>query len=373
MNRNSNISKGSSAYEIGRHPALRWRTIFIALILALILIGANQQPLAQAASNNQANVEFELKAYPEAPRPLCPKEHLKIYVGVSRSIHRTINGTDRLLFDGPVSGVVVRGSVTDSHIGTLTSPESNDMTLAASGTDLRIGDADFLFVAKKAGTTILKFDGEVGSYWVGTGATETLPNSYTVHVEVPVTVRPCKFKVITASHWSASVPNLTSNLVANLQDVMEVNANGQYAGTAEVTWSAASYSYMCSHEHTIPPGQAHLTGDLNDSGVLRVNVTYDPVTMASVNCGGAESDTLQIQGPPIEIAINASGGTLTQAQTLQVGIMAFSGSTAIVVIPVEGEAVAFNTDSRAALSPSAWRARLWDNFPWLYNALLALR
>jgi hypothetical protein len=170
------------------------------------------------------------------------------------------------------------------------------------------------------------------------------------------------YKITATSQWSASYPNLTGNLVANLQGVMmEVNADGKYSGTAEVTWSMALYSSGCSHESTIPPSQAHLTGDLSGTGMLSINVTYDPVTMATTNC--ASSNTAQIQGPPIEIAVNKSGGTMTQAQTLQVGNMDFSGSSTIIVIP-EDEAVSFNTNNHEAS---------WNDFSSLFGVLLAWR
>jgi hypothetical protein len=329
----------------------------------------------QAAPPNSTDVEFELKSYPEAPRPLCPRQQLKIYVSVSRSIHRTINGTDRLLFDGPVSGVVVRGSVTDSHIGTLTPPESSGSYGLA---DLTPGDADFVFTAKKAGTTILKFDGEVGSYWVGTGATETLPNSYRVHVEVPVKVIPCKYKVSTVQQSVIEGPAGFKFSPLAMIDGAEMTEDQQvhFTGTAPVNWvGGTSNTLPCNLSVKFAPTtQASLAGDINDSGQLVANLTFPaPEASLTMACFGASNTVPYVlSADPLRFSVPFTGGAVTLSQGFLSATGMVPGSAVIVVIPEEDQVAAFNPDSQAALSSSGWRTMLWDNFPWPHNVLLAL-
>ena len=342
--------------------------ILAALGLALIVVGANQMPLADSASDNSTEVSFELQVNPAHPAPICLHHSQKFYIFLTRHLSLPQYGIPDLPLE--ISGVVVRGSVSDTNIGILL---PSDTSASYELNDLSVGAADFAFIAKKVGSTILKFDAEVGNYWDGNGDAHSVSNPYPVHVEVPVKVIACKFKVMAASNWSASYPGLTSNLVANLMGTMTADEQGHFTGTANVTWSMASFSPMCSHQHTFSPGMAHLTGDLSDDGnKLSVLIIQDPVTANAVNC--ASTNTAQVQAPSLETAVPASGGTLTYAQPIVVGAMDFNGLTVIAAIPETSEAAAFKPDNQAALfSPSAWWVRLWDDFPWQDKALLALR
>lgn len=361
--------RGSEIFTINKYrPISVLIRILAALGLAFVVVGANQMPLADSASDNSIGVSFELQVNPAHPASICLNHSQKFYIFLARHLSLPQYGIPDLPLG--ISGVVVRGLVANTNIGILLPSDtsgSNDLS------DLRIGIADFAFIARKVGTTILKFDAEVGSYWDGNGEAHSVSNPYPVHVEVPVKVISCKFKVIAASNWSTSYPGLTSNLVANLIGAMTADEQGHFTGTANVTWSMASFSPMCSHRHTFSPGEAHLTGDLSDDGnKLSVFITQDPVTANAVNC--ASTNTAQVQAPSLETAAPASGGTLTYAQPIVVGAMEFNGHTVITAIPEDSEAVAFNPDSQAALfSSTAWWVKLWDDFPWRDNALQALR
>ena len=369
---NSRNSKGLST------NAGRWRTISIALILALAIGSAGQTPPAQAASDNSTEVSFELQVNPAHPAPVCLQHSQNFYIFLTRHLSLPQYGIPDLPLE--ISGVVVRGSVTDSNIGTLTPPESSGGYELA---DLTPGGADFTFTAKKAGTTILKFDAEVGSYWDGDGATHMVSNPYPVHVEVPVTVKPCKFKVGAASRWHLPGPH-QFDIVGMIDDAeMKADEQGNFTGSASMNWAVATtvLSPIClSAIFTVSPSQANLTGQMDESGLLQANLTYSPAT-ASVTqvCKvptGTQTSTFHYQmvPDPLSLSVASSGGVFNQSQVLvMTSDFALSGSSAIVVIPEQDEAAAFNSDSRAALSPSAWRAMLWDNFPWPHNASLALR
>ncbi len=343
--RSSEVFKGTKI-DLSRY----WLRILAALVIALTFGNAGQTPPAQAASPDSTDINFELNVYPEKLPTLCPKEQKMLYVSVSKTVYKVINDKTFELH-GSSFAPAIDGKVT-AGTGTLTK---------------MLGDIDYpgqtpiLFTAGKPGVTTLKFTVSINNSWIGTNEKVTGSSSILTK-EVRVKVIPCKFKVVTTSQWSANYPNYANKLVANLKGEMEVSANGQYAGTASVTWSMASFSWGCSHHDTISPGQAQLTGNLSDDGSLWVTVTYDLVAITDVSCGA--SGSWQIQGPPIEIAVPASGGTLTQPQTFQVAALAFSGSAVIVVIPEEDQAVAFNPNNHEAS---------WDDFSSLFGILLALR
>ncbi len=320
----------------------RWLRILSTLDLALALVGTNQAPPAQSASDDPAKVEFELKVYPEAPLPICIKDTLRLYVGLSRSIRTKINGMERNLYGGLISGVVIRGSVKNPSIGTLTPPESS------GGYDLSaliVADADFVFTAKKAGRTTLKFVGEVGSYWDGSGRTQTLSRSYPVRVEVPVKVIPCKFKVNTTGQWIRVVEGAGASAMAVIEGAeVKADEQGHFAVSANVEWGSTYYVEGCATTNSIPTSQASLTGDINESGQLTMNLAFEPTEwLYSLSCpyGAGASGTTSITLDALSLSSPASGGVFTQSQRLVTQDDMMPGSIIVVVIPEEDEAVAF--------------------------------
>jgi hypothetical protein len=371
MNRNSNISKGSSAYEIGRHPALRWRTIFIALVLALAIGSASQIPPVQAAPDNPADVYFEVGAYPDAPPPLCINQNLQIYVSVSRGIVKTFNDKKLSLPRGSVTGVDVRGSMTN-NIGKLTPPDTSPVQLI----DFRQGNADFLFTATKVGTTILIFNADVPGAWTGSAEALALGKTYPARkAEIKIEVRNCKFKVIATSRMAKCYVGGCLNFLGVATGQVTADENGSFTGIAQVYWTTGANIFGCTSSATMGNGNVNMHGNLNESGPLFLELDYEPVPWNLVkSCAGKsipESYTETVT--PLRVTVRSTTAvTVALNQTLSDEAGSIDGSATIVVIPEEDQAVAFNTDSRAALSPSAWMAMLWNDFPWYYNAPLAL-
>ncbi len=263
----------------------------------------------------------------------------------------------------PVTGVPILGVVDNPNIGRIT-PDVNTTKWASS---IYPGAADFMFQAERPGTTIVAFSGMIKTPgWFGTdfraGASQLVSN------QVDIRVVPCKFKVNSVSIFRAGMTS-----VGMMNAVMESDANGSFTGTATLNWVT---SMICGISSPIDPGTADLTGKLNESGQLVGEIIFGPMTSVGGGpCGLVTVNTSNF-GTLDPLTINASYAGVsvyTQAQGITVTNGSFTGTASIVVIPQEQEAVAFNADSRAALSPPAWWAMLWDEFPGLFGALLALR
>lgn len=159
MNRNSHNSRASSANT--GISTLRWRTVFIALALALIVGSAGQTPSAQAAPAGATELRFFMIANKEgASKPVCIGELVTLQVLVYR--YKVINGVSEA--PDAVTGVKVTGRVDNPNIGQI-SPEQNTTILASS---IYPGAADFVFHAKNPGETTITFVGTVGTGWFGT-------------------------------------------------------------------------------------------------------------------------------------------------------------------------------------------------------------
>lgn len=201
-----------------------------------------------------------------------------------------------------------------------------------------------------------------------------------------VRVIPCKFEVTTIGEWR--VPGEANIYIAATSGDAEVkaaDAQGPFTGSTTVNWVfSADRVGDCVATITIGSSRVDWTGAMDDSGQLTLNSADQPAagsinsvcTADGTHFGtdgsvGTDSTQVQLTPDPLQVSVASSGGVFKQSQVLQWD-GANPGYVTIIVVPEEDEAVAFNADSRAALSPSAWWAMLWDDFPWSYGALLAL-
>lgn len=353
------------------NPSQRWLRILIALSLTLVLVGANQLPTIQSAPDDAARVEFELKIYPEAPLPICIKETVRFYIGLSKSTRKTINGKEWNIPGGLISGVVIRGSVKNPSIGTLIPPDSSG---SYDLSDLML--ADFIFTGKKAGKTTLKFVGEVDSYWDGSGRTQTLSRPYPVRVEVPVKVIPCKFKVNTTGQWIRVLDGAGASAMAVIEGAeIKADEQGHFAVSARVDWGSTYYVDECATTTSIPTSQANLTGDIDEDGQLTMNLTFEPTEwLGSLSCPyvGTISSTTSVTLDALSLSSPSSGGVFTQSQRLVTQDDMMPGSVIVVVIPEEDEGVAFQgSDQVMQVDYAVQLAEMSrDIFPGFFSDLL---
>ena len=139
------------------------------------------------------------------------------------------------------------GDFVDAKKGTATAK-----TVFTGGDDnLSTLGAKIKFKAKKAGTTILYFDGMVQGQYVS--------------FNLPVRVKPCKFKVTTTSRFV--VPGLKYAAIMDETELTE-SGDGSYTGTGKVNWvgwwqvipPGVGTSITCTTQLTAPPTQVDVNG-----------------------------------------------------------------------------------------------------------------
>ncbi len=376
MNRNSHNSRGSST-QAG-NPNSRWRTVFIALVLALA-VGTAQLSLAQAA-DPRLSILAQPTAQPTALRasvtyrmnPINPKKTLCFgeTVTYTVNVYRELrNSPPNTLFNALVgknlpelymrSGVRVEVTSSEPSIGTFARPGYGHTGEEFDGTN----NVEFQFTAKKKlGTTNLYFEAVVNDQDGGGYVTAT----------VPVKVIPCKFKVKTVLQFPVEIYDIT---VISDNAVMTADEGGAFTGSTSMYWAYSNFNLApCTIEIGATDSQVDMTGQLEEEGgQFTATQTFQPQTDAGiVTCpglgsgGGSGAFTVS----PITFSVASSGGVAIQ--TVQAGNI--SGLAHIVVVPEEDTAVSFNPHNLAAQvgSPSIWVTELWNNFPWLNNTRLGL-
>ncbi len=357
--RNSNVSSVNAW-----NPAPRWRTVFIALVLALATGSIGQTPAAQAALAPQGDQAFfSMKVVRPKTRLSCGETVTYIVkVEFHQSTLGALFGPDPLKL-GPVEGIPVLNIDIDAissnetvggfvGFGAVNGIEK-ERTLVIFHDDFTSFAAKFKFKANKPGKTTLHFDGFVGKQSVTT--------------EVNVTVIPCSFKIKTLGDYNA----LDINLAAIMDGEMKSDEQGNITGSGTVNWVGDDVSSGdCSSVIDIASSKAELTGSLDESGQLIVNMTYLPAVLTNIGkCENAEAslalnDQALVTPDPVRISISSSGGVSTQSQDLyEPNYYAMHGSIDIIVIPVEDEAVTFIPGDHA---------QRWDDFSSLFGSFLAL-
>jgi hypothetical protein len=317
MLRNSN-NPGRLSVNAGS-TAARWRSVFIALLLALTIGSAGQISPAQAAPAGDT-LKFSMRAdRSRSTNSLCVGDEVNIYVSVKRT--GSYFGTP---YSEGVSGASVEAFVGDpSNIGTI-SPQGN-----TTGWDLdNAGMAKFVFTAKEIGETAVGFTGKIDHHWFGTRLVDIRD---IVEDGFAVKVIPCKFKVTTISRVSAVSSNAegTSNEAEVVAD-----AQGNFKGSTTVNWQVVNTTSCVFSLLSLTPSQVDWSGTI-DSDQLVLTGTFQPTTTSySFTCPGIPGgDSGQHINPiePLTIRVALTGGGSTQPQMVSNA----AGSAVIVVIPEE--------------------------------------
>jgi hypothetical protein len=318
MLRNSNKPSGFSVNP--GNSALRWRSVFIALVLALSIGSAGKTLTAQAAPAGATELAFFMVAVKEGgSRTLCIGELAHVDVLVYRE--KVINGVSEA--PDAVTGIRVNALVTNRNVGKI-SPERNTTIWASS---IYPGAADFVFTAENIGETQVDFEATVvtpgwfGTNWGG--------GSRNVFGSIDVRVIPCKVKVTTISRASSGPYNLEGT-----GDEAEVvaDAQGNFKGSTTVNWEDRNTSSCVFSLLSLSPSQVDWSGTI-DSDQLVLTGTFQPTTTSySFTCpsnGGSVSGQGTSSNGPLTIRVALTGGASTQAQM----VANAAGSAVIVVIP----------------------------------------
>jgi len=325
MNRNSHNLRG---YSVNSPP--HWRRIFIALALALVIGNAGQIAPAQAAP---ANVPVKLYMEIVSPKKrVCVGETVhyeaRVYIPPFTSPKGTKVGAV------PLPGIKVEAFSQNKSVGDFTNTKKGFSVSTTSGIGLDPSNYElapltglFPFKAKKAGNTTLYFEGIAFGDYVSD------------KVEVQVKVINCKFKVIATSQmsWSGEGGSIEYRGVI-LDGLITADETGYiFTGTAPVVWLATAAVPNCSAVYSLGIGKVAMRGDLNDSGQLVLNLTYDPVEFhGQVTCpwGSGPKENLTLFPSTLKVTVSSSGGVVNPNQQIADPVPAL-GSALVSVIPVE--------------------------------------
>ena len=333
MRRNIHSAEGLFVSAAGRlwagKPAPRWRSILLALTLALTLGSVAQTAPAQT----QAQDFHYLVDVINPTYTLCLDESQDILVRilVSGSI-----GTKESIEKASITlgeGTTVTAVVSDASIGDITSARTMVINSPIPSL-IRPGVVAFTFKAKKAGETTITFYGDIGEF------------GYTFRAQPAialVTVENCPYNIKTTSHFKVQGEDYTGQM-----DWTELTAdqNGKYTGKGTVTWFAhwqvvppgTGANVTCVSTLTAPPSRADITGQVNDKGRLVLDVTYQPpkAPFWHVVCGPIPpiDRPIKLAPAPLKISVPAStGGSTKKPQDL---IDEISGNAiSFEVVPVK--------------------------------------
>lgn len=358
MNKNFHNSRGSSTHGGNQNP--RWRTVFIALVLALAIGSASQTPPVQAApAGVLAYFSMEVQN---------PKTTLRCGQTVTYLVRVDVAPSHGMPTPSPASmgfakgismaNITVEASSVNKSVGDFVGTGTAKTVVVLDG-DLAGLGAKFKFKANKPGKTTLYFEGLVGKEYVST--------------KLDVTVLPCKFKAKTVLQFSTGFYNLAG---ISSDAVMIADEQGHLTGSASMSWAYSeviSGGGPCRYSMLAADSQVDLVGQLDeDGGQVMTTATFQPTTVSStVSCPpftGTGPDLATVH--PLTFTVDSSGGVSTQTATAE-GIQGglelegpVSGTARVILIPEEDGAVSFIPGDHQAD---------WGVFLSLFGALLDLQ
>ena len=328
MNRNLNSSQDLSAHAVWRRPPSSWRAVFVAaLVLVLVAQSAGYVVPAQAQDDTQYLVD--ILNFP--PETLC------IGQSTHYRVHVVPKGSKGFVSMELLKGTTITGQAADPSIADLTSAHSISANTPDAGA---IGPRviDFTVKAKRIGRTTITFSADIAEF-----AHTFKAHPYTVDVNV----QKCNFKVTIRSHWEVS--DLAYMAVIDDADLIPDATGNNYTGIATVTWSGwwdvippgFSADVTCTTTLTSLPSQAYLTGTIDDSGNLDVDVTYrsNPAAWRAVcrNSSGSTPPSITpetLTADSLQIRVRADTVNITtQHQALLDQIDAADGLAHINISP----------------------------------------
>ena len=310
--------------------------IVAALILSLFtLTGATGAP-PTSRQQTVTGTWFHLSV--RTPPLLCVGQVHKIVV--TPLVDLISQGSKKFDYtDRVVTGVQIRAEISNTSIATISPSTAISGTLPASLFDGTIplkdaagsGELVFTLRALKTGTTNLILTGKVPRQW--SRGQERYFGPDDMPAGGPIKVVNCKYRVTTFMSLDAHYGNLDSYILSRAVGAMETETGELFSGSAIVDWSAFSFSVMCYHTHTVEPALAKITGTPDQSGLITVQITYDPTAFSTKNCGSSNAGILAVG--PVIVQVPPEGGHVERTYTTSWGNESLSGSVGVYVTPIE--------------------------------------
>ncbi len=289
------------------------RSIRVAVLAAVVGLVVPYGSTTAHSSPPVAEISYFLHV--RKPARVCAGSQLKLAASLQREISQPLPWGGMM---NAMDSVGVTAKVADP--GVLGPAESLEVT----GWDQSSPpEAVFTFAAKKPGLTTITFDADIAHMSEVAGEVHW-PGVLTVApVTREVRVVNCHYKVLVASTWDFPESQLTLTSIF-LGAELRFNGDELAAGasaTAAVTWGTNKrVSGPCSFTQTIDPSTASLSGEIDESGIVRIKVTWSSSTAHNVSsCPSAGSSAPVTPTPDpitIEMAPGASVKNWSATQTL---------------------------------------------------------
>jgi hypothetical protein len=310
------------------------RRIATILVLAFSVAAMGAAPVAPARA--ALSGAGELRYFMEASKVygtalICVGDTVPINVKIVRAQVSQGNAlsTER------VTGAKVTSVVADASIGAL--------DRATNYTGWRgdaIGTATFTFLAHKAGSTTIRFEGHIHYRKGILEHFSFAQRNDLVSDIVAVTVQDCDYQVSVASHWKETSRRDVASISAAL---LTSDAPGHYQGSGTVNWTFAEAQAVngCPLHAVSSTSQADLTARLDTiNQLLVVVITYPPsplvwYTYRSDDCTrGSEIDSVAMAAK-LNFSVGTYGGTGPLPQDLTVpGYGIAHGAASVSVVRV---------------------------------------
>jgi hypothetical protein len=332
MFRNSHIPRGLSVNAKNSIP--RWRRVFMALVLAIIVGSAGQPLPAQAAPASKTDYAyFVFASLDRGNATICVGDNVTISVSAERMLVEGVEFKNKQ----KMTGMWVEGAVVNPSIGTFITARK----LIVWDSD-RPNSAVLTFRADKPGKTTLTAKADINYYRTQSGEWVNGPARIAESNPVDVTVEVCNYKVKALSVWDDF--GLTHVAMID-QAGMTADSPGHYKGTATVNWVITEDHPQagCPPAVVTATSQADLTGDMDKDGQqLVVDVAYQLVeatwfTFLEDCTTKSSADQMPYTPAPLTFSVPASGGGhyLNQALVHQLfPVMNISGIAESTVIRV---------------------------------------
>jgi hypothetical protein len=348
---------------MARQPFGTGLRLLAVLLLGLGLAGTSGPLGTSTAQEVTGDERFSMGLNPPAAISVCVGQSKKITVTVARETAQT-RRFDRTRDIKVVNDIDVYATVADTTIGEIST------ALGELDEDITTYTLKFDVKGIKAGRTKITFKSQFSVYRIPGSdliRTPNFPTQEIIENSLTVTVKKCRAKVRSTQRWS----NDNATLMGAL-DETEMNADdqGTFTGQGTITWLAHAINvFGCDSSISIDeyaPSQVDLTGQMDDSGHLTVQMNFlpiqDSVTVLCVKqLEGTTEDHYTVDETPAELSVSIpeQGGVSTQSQALVYGRQNNS-LTGTAVVDVELEA-----DEAATFQLETSRIGLGDGFRWL--------
>ena len=283
--------------------ALRWRTTFLAIALALGLGSAAQTtPASARESLSITNIDYHIRVTtPQSGRgqaSICTGLTYPIKVSVSE--HLELLADDGEILDtirNRPAPATVEGFVTNPGIGTLTPASLNTGPAIANDGP---GEVEFAFHAKKAGQTNLNFRATVEDYG---GSPDAI---------APIQVEDCSYKV----YMNVFGVNLGGDVriwTAGRMETKISSENGKMTGSGTLKFMSGLGGLDCSASYSLYEIPTNIRGPGIENDQLKLNFNLGSGNIqASFTCpetSRSVSQTIDLTGLGMpEFTFPAEGG-----------------------------------------------------------------